>query len=206
MARRRSQWRQRHLDNKLFNFAGCRNKSWIELISPWTDLISPWTELITAVVECIIIQNLTVGWKCNRGGIGIGYRASLLLDLSFEVYTFCLCYLGLWQKISRKNIRPPPVSIFQAVIAHGMKVDVRVTPYQISDDRRPWIGKEEKKFSAVLFREMAKGKFRRRLFFDEEEPCLENHFKILETFEANDLFYSSKNPIWNRLALNIANE
>jgi len=80
------------------------------------------------------------------------------------------------------------VTLLQAVIAHGMKVDVRVTPYQINDDRRPWIGKEEKKFSAVLLREMAKGKFRRRVFFDGEEPCLENHFKVLETFEVDDPF------------------
>ena len=63
-----------------------------------------------------------------------------------------------------------------------MKVDVRVTPYQIRDDRRPWIGKEEKKFVAVLTREMSKEKFRRKIYFENEEPCLENHFKILETF------------------------
>jgi Uncharacterised protein family UPF0565 len=71
-----------------------------------------------------------------------------------------------------------------------MKVDVRVTPYQICDDRRPWIGKEEKKFSSVLSREMAKDRFRRRVFFEEDEPCLESHFKVLETFDAADTFFT----------------
>lgn len=80
--------------------------------------------------------------------------------------------------------------ILQAVVSHGMKVDVRVTPYQVSDDRRPWIGKEEKKFSSFLFREMGKDRFRRQMFYAEEEPCLDNHFRILETFEAGDKFLS----------------
>ncbi len=80
-----------------------------------------------------------------------------------------------------------------------MKVDVRVTPYQIRDDRRPWIGKEEKKFSAFLFREMAKDKFRRQLFFENDEPCLENHFKILETFQPNDPFFDWFNSSQLRL-------
>ena len=82
------------------------------------------------------------------------------------------------------------IACFQSLAHHGLKVDVRVTPYQIRDDRRPWIGKEEKKFVAVLTREMSKEKFRRKIFFENEEPCLENHFKILETFQQNDPFFS----------------
>jgi hypothetical protein len=64
-----------------------------------------------------------------------------------------------------------------------------VTPYQISDDRRPWIGKEEKRFSSFLAREMEKEKFRRKVYFENDDPCLENHFSILGTFEPSDPFF-----------------
>lgn len=80
--------------------------------------------------------------------------------------------------------------ILHAVAAHAMKVDVRVSPYQVRDDRRPWIGKEEKRFSSFLVREIGKDRFRRQMFFEDEEPCLDNHFRILETFEAGDSFFS----------------
>jgi hypothetical protein len=73
----------------------------------------------------------------------------------------------------------------RAVLAHlaavpGLRVRVRVTPYQVRDTRRPWIGKEERAFSRVLADCRALD-FERRLYFDDEEPSIENHFGILTT-------------------------
>ena len=65
-----------------------------------------------------------------------------------------------------------------------LTVNVRVTPYQIEDDRRPWIKKEEKLFSNILSRLLG-DLFRRKVYYEDQEPSIENHFRVLETlFEA----------------------
>lgn len=73
----------------------------------------------------------------------------------------------------------------RAVLAHlassGIRVRVRVTPYQVQDQRRPWIGKEERAFSRILSDASPAVDFERRLYFAEEEPSIENHFRILDT-------------------------
>ncbi len=61
-----------------------------------------------------------------------------------------------------------------------LTVDVRVTPYQIEDDRRPWIKKEEKLFSNILSRLLG-DRFRRKVYFADQEPSIESHFRVLET-------------------------
>jgi hypothetical protein len=73
-------------------------------------------------------------------------------------------------------------------VQQGIKVDVRVTPYQIEDPRRQKISIEEAEFSSFLQENSQPGKFRRRLFFGNEKPSLEKHFQVLETFELNDEF------------------
>ena len=76
----------------------------------------------------------------------------------------------------------------RAVLTHlaglpGVRVRVRVTPYQVHDARRPWIGKEERAFSRFLAdcASPAAVNFQRRLYFDDEAPSIENHFGILGT-------------------------
>ncbi|KAI9559581.1 hypothetical protein GHT06_013586 [Daphnia sinensis] len=59
-------------------------------------------------------------------------------------------------------------------------VDIHVTPYQINDDRRPWIGKEEKQFYTTL-KKMGITLFR-KVHFAEEPPSLQNHFLLLKLF------------------------
>lgn len=59
-------------------------------------------------------------------------------------------------------------------------VDIHVTPYQVNDDRRPWIGKEEKQFQSSL-KKLGVTLFR-KLYFADEPPSLENHFRLLKVF------------------------
>lgn len=63
-----------------------------------------------------------------------------------------------------------------------LKVDVRVTPYQVNDSRRPWIGKEENRFSSHLQQFMGHQRFTRRMYYEEDVPSLENHFRVIDTF------------------------
>ena len=59
-------------------------------------------------------------------------------------------------------------------------MEIHVTPYQIEDEQRPWIGKEEKIFSGLLKKLGAETN--RVVHFKEEPPTLENHFRILDVF------------------------
>lgn len=62
----------------------------------------------------------------------------------------------------------------------GIAVDIHVTPYQVNDDRRPWIGKEEKQFHTLL-KKLGVVLFR-KVHFAEEPPSLDNHFLLLKIF------------------------
>lgn len=67
---------------------------------------------------------------------------------------------------------------------HRSLVDVsvhsHVTPYQVKDGSRPWIGKEQKRFIAGLTKHNVT--FTNSLHFADKRRSLENHFRILETF------------------------
>ncbi len=41
-------------------------------------------------------------------------------------------------------------AVLEFLVRSGVAVDVRVSPYQVRDEKRPWIGKEERKFSRGL--------------------------------------------------------
>lgn len=64
-----------------------------------------------------------------------------------------------------------------------VKIDIRCTPYQIQDRRRSWIGEQEAKFSHKLKQLLPDQRFRRKVFFLDEQPSLLNHFRALDTFE-----------------------
>ncbi|KAL3831877.1 hypothetical protein ACJMK2_023574 [Sinanodonta woodiana] len=59
----------------------------------------------------------------------------------------------------------------------GCKIVVHVTPYQIRDPMRAWIGKEESKFVAKLKKLGAK--IEQHVHFDNEDRSITNHFKVL---------------------------
>ncbi|KAM8789174.1 mitochondrial protein C2orf69 homolog [Rhynchonycteris naso] len=62
----------------------------------------------------------------------------------------------------------------------GITVHTHVTPYQVCDPMRSWIGKEHKKFVEML------GDFgmqvTSQIHFAKEAPSIENHFRVHEVF------------------------
>lgn len=62
----------------------------------------------------------------------------------------------------------------------GMNIHVHLTPYQVQDDRRPWIRKEEKIFTDMLRRLGAP--ITRHLHYDSQTANLMTHFEVLQAF------------------------
>merc|ERR1712156_69964 len=58
----------------------------------------------------------------------------------------------------------------------NIQIDIRVTPYQISDKNRPWIGKEEELFSTTLLDLLGPNQVRRQVFFSDERTLI-SHFQ-----------------------------
>ncbi|XP_060112863.1 mitochondrial protein C2orf69 homolog [Heteronotia binoei] len=62
----------------------------------------------------------------------------------------------------------------------GIAANTHVTPYQVFDMMRSWIGKEHKRFVQVL--EEFGVNVHSQLHFADEPPSLENHFRVHEVF------------------------
>lgn len=72
-------------------------------------------------------------------------------------------------------------SLLETLCRLGINVHVHVTPYQIQDDHRPWIRKEEKAFTDLLKRLGAP--FDRHLYPSEANSTnLFTHFEVLNRF------------------------
>lgn len=71
-------------------------------------------------------------------------------------------------------------TLLETLAKSGIEINVHLTPYQIADCQRPWIKKEEKIFSSKL--QKLNAKFKRVMHFTDEDPSLDNHFRILESF------------------------
>ncbi len=61
-----------------------------------------------------------------------------------------------------------------------VEIHIHVTPHQVRDPHRPWIGEEEAEFVAKLrqFGAVVKD----TVHFEDDEPSLEKHFRVLEVF------------------------
>uniref|UniRef100_A0A8C5L7B2 RIKEN cDNA 1700066M21 gene n=1 Tax=Jaculus jaculus TaxID=51337 RepID=A0A8C5L7B2_JACJA len=62
----------------------------------------------------------------------------------------------------------------------GITVHTHVTPYQVHDPMRSWIGKEHKKFVQIL--EDFGVQVTSQIHFANETPSIENHFRVHEVF------------------------
>lgn len=62
----------------------------------------------------------------------------------------------------------------------GIAVKAHVTPYQVFDTMRSWIGKEHTRFVQIL--EALGVNVSSQLHFADEAPSLENHFRVHEVF------------------------
>lgn len=72
------------------------------------------------------------------------------------------------------------------LIFAGISIHVHVTPYQVQDDHRPWIRKEEKAFTDLLKR---LGCTLTRHLHSSESTCsnLFTHFEVLENFRLHQI-------------------
>ncbi|XP_035187036.1 UPF0565 protein C2orf69 homolog [Oxyura jamaicensis] len=62
----------------------------------------------------------------------------------------------------------------------GIKVHAHVTPYQVFDTMRSWIGREHEKFVQTL--EELGVEINDQIHFADEVPSLDNHFRVHEVF------------------------
>ena len=70
--------------------------------------------------------------------------------------------------------------ILQQLASLNVDIFVHVTPYQVKDQMRKYIGKEERKFVDKLKKHG--GKVTEKLHFSDQAGSLLNHFKVLEVF------------------------
>ncbi|XP_049821620.1 mitochondrial protein C2orf69 homolog isoform X2 [Aethina tumida] len=70
--------------------------------------------------------------------------------------------------------------LLETLTGLGVKIHVHVTPYQIEDERRPWIKKEEKTFHDILKRQGAS--IDRHVHFPNVVPNINIHFEVISLF------------------------
>lgn len=75
-------------------------------------------------------------------------------------------------------------SLLETLTRLGIGIHIHVTPYQVNDDRRPWIRKEEKTFGDLLRRLGAP--VQRTLHFENQVASLCTHFEVLSVFRQTD--------------------
>ena len=78
----------------------------------------------------------------------------------------------------KKNTWITQANILESFSKRQIKAEVRVTPYQVFDNRRPWIGKEEGKFCQLLRQyDVA---INRVLLYEDESASIEKHFEVIK--------------------------
>ena len=70
--------------------------------------------------------------------------------------------------------------ILKSLLGTKTEIRVHVTPYQVHDERRRWIGQEHEKFVENLRRHGVN--VFDTIHFVDEERCLEKHFDVLRVF------------------------
>ncbi|XP_011293918.2 uncharacterized protein LOC131800918 isoform X1 [Musca domestica] len=80
----------------------------------------------------------------------------------------------------QKNTWITSRSLLETLTRMAINIHVHLTPYQVQDDRRPWIRKEEKIFTDLLRRLGAQ--ITRHLHYDSQTANLMTHFEVLQAF------------------------
>lgn len=79
-------------------------------------------------------------------------------------------------------------SLLETLCRLGISVHVHVTPYQVQDDHRPWLRKEEKQFTDLLKKLGCAGLSRTLHSGDSNNMSnLFTHFEVLENFKKYQL-------------------
>ncbi|XP_046902357.1 mitochondrial protein C2orf69 homolog [Hypomesus transpacificus] len=64
--------------------------------------------------------------------------------------------------------------------ASGVAVHAHVTPYEVRDPMRAWVGREHLRFIRTL--EELGARLEQKLHFEDEPPSIENHFRVIQEF------------------------
>ncbi|XP_063227881.1 mitochondrial protein C2orf69 homolog isoform X2 [Bacillus rossius redtenbacheri] len=83
--------------------------------------------------------------------------------------------------VGGKNTWITSRSLLETLTRLGIRIHIHVTPYQVQDDKRPWIRKEEKTFGDLLRRLGAP--VERTLHFENQVASLHTHFELLTSFK-----------------------
>ncbi|XP_068602131.1 mitochondrial protein C2orf69 homolog [Brachionichthys hirsutus] len=70
--------------------------------------------------------------------------------------------------------------VLKELASSGVSVHAHVTPYEVRDPMRTWVGREHGCFVQTL-EEFGAGP-RKRLHFEDEPPSIENHFRVIREF------------------------
>lgn len=70
--------------------------------------------------------------------------------------------------------------VLQELASSGISVHAHVTPYEVCDPMRAWVGREHGVFVKTL--EELGACPSKKLHFEDEPPCIENHFKVITQF------------------------
>lgn len=62
----------------------------------------------------------------------------------------------------------------------GMALHAHVTPYEVRDPARPWVGREHRSFIKTL--EKLGACLTQNLHFKDEPACIANHFRVIDEF------------------------
>uniref|UniRef100_A0AAY4BAM0 Uncharacterized protein n=1 Tax=Denticeps clupeoides TaxID=299321 RepID=A0AAY4BAM0_9TELE len=62
----------------------------------------------------------------------------------------------------------------------GVALHVHVTPYEVRDPMRAWVGREHKRFTQTL--EDLGAKLSQKLHFEDKPASIENHFRVIQEF------------------------
>ncbi|XP_072296271.1 mitochondrial protein C2orf69 homolog [Eucyclogobius newberryi] len=70
--------------------------------------------------------------------------------------------------------------VLKALASSGISVHAHVTPYEVCDPMRAWVGREHEIFMKTL--EEFGACPSKKLHFEDEPPSIENHFRVIQEF------------------------
>ncbi|XP_019955271.1 mitochondrial protein C2orf69 homolog [Paralichthys olivaceus] len=70
--------------------------------------------------------------------------------------------------------------VLKELAASGVSIHAHVSPYEVCDPMRAWVGREHRQFIKTL--EEFGACPSKKLHFEDEQPSIENHFRIIQEF------------------------
>ncbi|CAL8071932.1 unnamed protein product [Orchesella dallaii] len=137
-----------------------------------------WISLVGFSKGCVVLNQLLYEFH---------YLKTLTPDdLSMDDFLSCIkdMYWLDGGHNGGKNTWITSRSLLETLTRLEVRIHVHLTPYQLLDDRRPWIRKEEKLFSELLKKFNAP--IIRRIHFENEPASLLQHLRIIGDFASEE--------------------